>query len=241
MTQFRPDPIAHMTGALRDTALPREITPPGGGGKFTTGGQILPWAGNTMICHIDPLSDAHAALIDIQHALKAGPSAGSFAFLPPSSLHMTVFQGISGPGSEEGNWPAGVPAGTDRDTVSSILLSRLDGIDLPATRRIRALDIFAGHSMTVDGVGADEDGLRDTRRRLKAATGMSQAGFDTYTFHITLAYQLRWLSETEAQGIEALTASIFAEHGPRLQAIDLGRVEFCNFEDMFHFEPLRHL
>lgn len=241
MTHYRPDPIQHLTGQLSDSPLPPAISPTPRSGKFTPDGQMQPWKGNTWICHIDPQGDAHAALVEIINGLRAGPLAPCFAFLPETSLHMTVFQGISGPDAAHGDWPSGVPAGTGRDDVSAILLDRIKTLDLPATRKVGAIEIFAGHSMTMDGLGADEEGLRETRRRIRTATGMSQSGFEDYTFHISLAYQLRWLSVAEAEDLVALSQQLFARHGERLRSITLGRVEFCNFEDMGHFSTVRYL
>ncbi|MHA7869780.1 MAG: hypothetical protein ACX93U_20030 [Salipiger thiooxidans] len=52
---------------------------------------------------------------------------------------------------------------------------------------------------------------------------------------------MRWLGEDEAREVIALSEALFAENGPRLQDIRLGRIEFCNFEQMHHFEPLHRL
>lgn len=218
MPTFRPEPLPYLTGRRHGAgAMPPGISSPGSGGKLTAEGLLLICPGNTMICHIDPESDAHAALVDIQEGLKAGPHAGCFTFLPAASLHMTVFR------------------------VTRVLLDRLDGIELPESRRIRATEVFCGHSMAVDGVGTDELGLRDTRAQMREATGIDPAGVERYTFHITLAYLLRWLGEDEAREVIALSEALFAENGPRLQDIRLGRIEFCNFEHMHHFEPLHRL
>lgn len=241
MTQFRPDPIAYLTGQLNDTPVPPGVSDGPIGRKFLPDGTLQIWPGNTMLCHVDRDSDAHAALVEIKRGLQNGPLAEAFSFLPDESLHMTVFQGVSGPNASQFDWPEDVDPATPRDAVSDILLDRLDGIALPASRRVRALNLFAGHSMTIDGVGADEQGLRDTRDKLRAATRLSSQGFDTYTFHISMAYLLRWLSLDEARAVGDLSEALFAEHGPRLQDIHLGRVEFCTFEHMHHFEPLRYL
>lgn len=242
MPTFRPDPHDHLTGRVHPgLPLPPGISDPGKGGKFTPEGRLLIWPGNTMICHIDPESDAHAALVEIQQGLKAGPHAASFTFLPAESLHMTVFQGISGPFANRFDWPEGVDKEATRNQVTRVLKDRLDGIGLPQARRIRALEIFAGHSVTVDGIGPDEQGLRDTRATLREVTGIDPEGYETYTFHISLAYLLHWLTDDAAREVVALSDALFAEHGPRLQDIRLGPIELCSFEHMHHFEPLRHL
>lgn len=235
MMPTRPDPFETLTRG--DAAHPPGVgtAPPV---KFAPDGAVQPFAGNTILCHIDPASDAHAALAELQNALKAGPLAGAFAFLPPSSLHMTVFEGIA----PVGPWPEGVPASTPRNDVSRTLEARLDGLTLPQGARIAASNLHAAHSVTVAGAdAAEEAALRRTRSLLREATGIRPAGFDDYVFHITLAYRLRWFAQDEARDLLARSDAAFQEAALRLSSIALGPPEFCDFETMHHFEPRRLL
>ena len=117
MAVFRPDPLRFLTGADSETTRPRAITEPGKGGKFTPSGAVLPFPGNTVICHIDPNSDAHAALCEMQEDIRQSSFGALFTYLPPSSLHMTVFQGIS---PDETQWPDGIAEGASRDEVTEV-------------------------------------------------------------------------------------------------------------------------
>ena len=62
--------------------------------KFDDHGRVRATPGLTTLCHIDQESAGFAALVQAQQALRAGPHAGAFAFLPQDSLHMTVFDGV---------------------------------------------------------------------------------------------------------------------------------------------------
>lgn len=242
MKPSRPDAIAHLTGRLYDKPRPSGISLPGGGGKFYSDGSVQLWPGNTFICHIDPTSPEFEAIRALQEEIKRSSFNRFFTFLPPSSFHMTVFQGVS-PGTMPGNgWPEGVAWPQERNRVTAELLRRLEGVDLPESRTIHLVDLFAAHSLTVEGATeADEDELRQTRRVLREVTGIPQSDFDSYVFHISLAYLIDWVSEPLAREMVDFSREVSERYRAPLSAIRLGPVEFCEFETMHHFEPRRLL
>ncbi|WP_170975687.1 DUF1868 domain-containing protein [Rhizobium sp. FY34] len=242
MTPTRPDAVAHLTGKLSDQPRPGGISLPGGGGKFHSDGSVQHWPGNTFICHIDRGSRAFEAIRALQEEIKRSQFNRFFTFLPPSSFHMTVFQGIS-PATRPGEgWPDGIAWPMERDTVSAEILNRIEHVKLSQTHRIRVIDLFAAHSLTVAGATEpEEDALRAERRVLGGATRMPQADFDSYVFHISLAYQIDWVSEPLAREIVAYSAQLSDHYRPLIGEITLGPVEFCRFDTMHHFEPLREL
>ncbi len=238
MIPERPDPIAFLTGRLSDTPVPNSVLPIGPGAKFAPDGRVLPWPGNTFICHIAPESAQHRALSQIQTGLKASAFARYFSYLPASSFHMTLFQGISN-GTD---WPAGIPPEATLDAATDQLIQRLDGITLPRDVTARAHGLYGGFGLTLSGASAaDEAKLRDTRRALRDATGIQPENFDGYIFHITLSYLLRWLTDAQAAEVVTLSDALFAEFGAPLREIRLGTPEFCRFENMHHFQPILHL
>ena len=231
--------MAYLIGALTATLQPPGISAPGDGGKFTPDGTVLPWPGNTIICHIDPASPAHRELVALQDALRAGPHAHRFTFLPPASFHMTMFQCLSGPRASEGDWPDGVPKTASRDNVTGILADRLRSVRIPTRHRIRPLEVLAGFSLAVAGAdAAEEASLRRTRETLRDATGIRSEGFETYGFHITLAYLLAWLDPGAARAVAALSETLTARFLAAVPEIVLGPLELCNFETMHRFDPV---
>ena len=98
----RPDPVATLTGSLSDRPFPKAICMPGYGGKFDTRGNVLPWPGNTFVCHIDRVSAAFTALVDMQDRVK---KQRVWALLHLSSAQELSYDGLSGMVAvSEGGW-----------------------------------------------------------------------------------------------------------------------------------------
>ncbi len=229
--------LRYLTGA--GSALPR---PSAVGEKFTETGAVLSFAGNTFICHIPPDGAAHAALTHAQARLQAGPLAGAFTFLPPSSFHMTVFEGICDAHRHDDRWPQDVDPALSVDAVSAQFLPQVQGLPLPVASMVRAHGIFGGFSVSLTGATPAEDAaLRAARDTLAAATGIHRANHDAYEFHITLAYLIRWLTADEAAQVMDLAADVHADLLLAAPGIALAGVEFCRFDDMHAFPLLERL
>ena len=242
MDPIRPDQVEYLTGRHSGRLRPSGIALLGEGGKFTPDGAVQRWPGNTFVCHVDPRSRAHMLMRELQEEIRKSAFGRFFTFLPAPSFHMTVLQGCS-PDTRPGHeLPKDPYDGLGRDDVTRAMLARLEGCSLPKGFRIKVRNLFAGHSLTVSGANpAEENAIRQARRELSDRTGLRFADFETYILHITLSYLLEWLSDSTAREL----AEFSIEAGDRLAAkigdIDLGPVEFCNFETMHHFEPVRIL
>lgn len=226
----------YLTGALEAGPYPASITR-----KFTAQGQVLPTPGNTTLCHVDPASPAHGHLTAAQAALMSGPHADAFAFLPPASFHMTIFEGVIDYTRTRARWPEPLPLNASVDAVTALFDQRLRGLELAQSFDVRPVELFAGFSVTMDGIDAAATRLlRDTRDQLRDATGLRRPDHDSYRFHITLGYLLRWLTAAEARDTLALAADVGARLITDMPRLTLGPVEFCSFETMHHFAP-RHV
>lgn len=238
----RPDPIASLTGKLYNHPHPKGISDPGGGGKFDPKGHVQTWPGNTFICHVKRPSPEHEALTFMQDRIKQSPFARYFTFLPPTSFHMTVFQGWSPFLQAAGVWPEGLALDQTLDQTTAELCDKLGGLELPARFRVRPDGLFALHSLTMRGADSQQEKLlRKTRTTLRDNTEIPAKNFDSYIFHITLAYQLSWVDEASARDIVAFSDDLGADFERQVPQIDLGPCELCDFEDMHHFEPVMYL
>ena len=242
MAQMRPNAIDFLTGRLSDRARPPGIEPPNGGGKFTPDGAVQIWPGNTFICHIDRVSTAYEAIRELQEEVKKSVFNRFFTFLPPPSFHMTVYQGLA-PGMSAGlGWPPDLPEELKRDEITAELLNRLAPLELPKSYRVKVEGLFCGYSLTMVGADADEEAaLRETRVDLRDATGIQFADFNEYVFHITMAYLVDWLSDKTAHDLVEFSDELENRFRNVIGTIELGAVEFCNFESMHHFEPVMTL
>jgi hypothetical protein len=233
--------VAALTGRRAGTPHPFSVTAADGGGKFTPEGAPLRYPGNTFLCHVDRASAAFAALTEMQRQMMASPWASHFAFLPPASFHMTVFRGVAGnPLAFEG-WPDYLPTGTSLGGVTRAFLARLDGQPGASGVRVRADRCDLGTSIAVVPQDpASGRALADVRDVLRRATGLDREDHESYVFHVSLAYLVRWLDEVSAHAyLDALDA-VFAAHRAALDGIELGPVEVCEFETMLAFRPVAH-
>jgi hypothetical protein len=237
-----------MTAPDRDTLARHVLTGTHAGGdapravgqKFSADGQVLPFPGNTLICHI-PQGAAFDALVVAQNRLRALPDGEAFAWLPPSSFHMTVFEGVVTAERTPADWPQGVPPGMPLAEVTELFLSRLHGVALPRFA-IRPMAIFGGFSVSVLGAtDADTASLWHARRTLQDVTDIVRPDFAAYQFHITLGYPLRWLDNAAAQRTVRAATEIAADLAVAMGVLQLGPVEFCTFADMHRFDPLLEL
>ena len=225
-----------LTGAVTAGPAPASV-----GQKFTATGAVMPYAGNTFICHIPP-GPAHEALTATAAHLRAAAPAGAYVFLPPASYHMTVFEGVTDRDRTGGRWPDDLDPALPVEAVTESFLPRLSGLDLPRATRIRPTGIFAGTTVQVTGASeADETTLRTARQTLRTATGIRRPDFADYRFHITLAYLLRWLTPAEAAAMADLSAILARDLAALHPRIALDGIEFCRFADMHAFPCIARL
>jgi hypothetical protein len=235
-TVMRAASIAYLIGEGAQGPAPVAV-----GQKFSSDGQVLAYPGNTFICHIPP-GPAHRALTAAVQRLQDGLCAPAFAFLPPSSYHMTIFEGVTDKDRSDGRWPEGIDAASKVDAVTAAFLQVIGKLELPTAVTIRPTGLFGGFSVRVEGATmADQATLRRARESLREATGICRPNFDDYTFHITLAYLLRWLTQNEAETVMLLSDEVAEGLLADAPLIPLGGVEFCSFADMNVFPLIARL
>lgn len=220
------------------TPHPEDVTVPGAGGKFDPDGNVLPFPGNTFLCHLDRTSTAYQAVAELRDALLSLPSAGYFTFLPAPSLHMTVFCGISGTPLGSDGWPADVPPGATLDAITARFRRRLDGVNLPERVHVTAQRLDTGRAIAFAPADArSRDDLRTIRSTLRDVTGLHRPDQESYEFHMSLGYLKRFMPHAEAEEhLDAIDA-IFEASKPHLSRVSFGPVEYCTFENMLSFTP----
>lgn len=218
------------------------------GRKFAADGRVLPFAGNTIICHLPQQgehSDAFDALLDIYRALPGEGWARKMTALPPSSWHMTIFGGANDKERRYPLWPAGLPLDLPMAECDRILGERLRGFSLGADAppyRMRVNPEAPPASETpltmrlLPADGDTETRLRRLRDRLSALLGIRAPDQDSYRFHITLGYQIAALTPQEDAAWRQALARWKAEVTRRVPVITLGAPEYCVLADMFAFK-----
>lgn len=227
----------YLTGALTGEARPDAV-----GRKFTPDGAPLSCPGFTTVCHVEPASDAFLALVQAQEALKAGPLAQAFTFMPPDSLHMTIFEGVIDYSRSSERWPRHLPLDATIEHCADDAKTRLTAAQHNAAFKARPTGIFAGFSVSMAGAtDQQEAALRETRNHLRDTLNLHRQDHDAYQFHITLAYLLRWLNAAEAQHVIALSLAVGERLCQHLPEVTLGPIELCSFETMHRFDRIMYL
>ncbi|KIX92451.1 uncharacterized protein Z520_11771 [Fonsecaea multimorphosa CBS 102226] len=218
--------------------LPRLEYPVSIGRKFDADGKVLPFPGNTIICHLSPDHALYRATLGLHDALESHKLASLYTLLPPESWHMTVFEGVTDQTRKPHAWPADLPLDAPLDRCTDLFKEKLKGFDFDSEPPFQLTVV--GYDPLIDGIAltvvpasaADEARLRGLRDRLSELLQLRHPTHDWYSFHISLAYILRRLDNQQHQELR----DFLEEYRPKLPLhFELGAPEFCTFEDMFAF------
>lgn len=222
------------------------------GRKFRADGRVRTFRGNTIVCHLPQQGDGSAcfnALLDIYRDLPVAAFASHMTALPPSSYHMTVFDGSNETARIAGVWPPGLSLDSPIEACNQAFVRRLEGfrLDYPLPIRMR-VDLenleFAGNALAIPLTPIDEDEnrrLRGLRDQLSAVTGIRSPRHDQYRFHITLAYILWELSPLQVEAVRRSMRDWGHAVAAASPVIELPMPEICTFKDMFAFNRVRYL
>ncbi|MEO1732214.1 MAG: DUF1868 domain-containing protein, partial [Pseudomonadota bacterium] len=216
----------------RHSAAPSRL-----GQRYSAAG-FLPEAGNTVVCHLDPDSASYAAVVDARARIMALPAAQSFLFTPIDSLHMTVFEGAIETRRTPDAWPADMDRDLPIDAVTDALIPRFESFEPPPRFSVR-ISGLAPTGLALEGATpADVGAMWAWRSALTVPFGYRHDTHDAYRFHMTFAYPVAWLPDTQLDiWVEAL-AQILAELQAAAPILHLRRPAFCKFADMTRFDEL---
>ncbi|KAJ1566736.1 hypothetical protein HK405_008625 [Cladochytrium tenue] len=269
-TEILPASAAGPAGSQRTPGAPTKEV----GRKFTADGGFRRFPGNTFIFPLPAASPLRAPLLALHAALGDAAAADggegglgqAITLLPPSSWHMTLFQGVldqergqparASDGGDGGTsstavgdgvlWPSDVAFDAPLADVTALFARKMAGFDMNTTMPVR---------MAV--AGRKKDGI--TLRLVPVADAASVADWSGDTGLRHLRDQLAELFAIRAPQHDAyefhLSLAYVVRHlsaeQRRLVAstidgyisampdtFELGPPEFCEFDDMSEFRPL---
>jgi hypothetical protein len=212
--------------------------------KFYPNGQPKHFAGNTIICHVQQEGALRDSLVQLNKALASSSYAKKLGILPQHSYHMTVFPGANDQDRETTGWPSYVPANAPIAECNRLVLERMRGFRLDCSLPLRMTvgleeTVTFGRAATLrlfPADAAEETKIRRLRDRLVEPYGFTDKGHDTYTFHISLAYELTRLTDGERRDYQAMLRTHVTALIAATPAIEFGNPEYCTFPDMFRFD-----
>jgi len=212
--------------------------------KFRPDGVARPFPGNTVICHLPQQCRFRDGAAALREALRTAPFANKLGLLPVESYHMTVFAGANSNDRTHSAWPGGIPIDAPIERCNAIMKERMENVCLegpfPLRVRIDAESTMRfGRACTLRMTGTDpaaEHVLRNLRNRLADAYRYRAPDHDTYTFHVTIAYQLTDMSPTEMAAYRAILRKATDNLLATTPVLELGLPEYCTFPDMYRFD-----
>ena len=168
----------------------------------------------------------------------------AFAYLPPASFHMTVFDLLCDQVRVEGCWSSAIALDAPLERTDELLAEMLERVVWPGAPRMRVTglgQLGGDHTLHLRLEPADEttaESLWTFREAVSRATGIRHPGHATYFFHVSLAYPLRELGEAEGRAYRRFEAEMNVRLSERLGAVELGEPCLARFEDMFEFTSL---
>lgn len=213
------------------------------GQRFDSAGRALSEPGNTVVAMLadGPFRERLRAIRARLEATEAGRTA--IAWLPESSWHMTLFDGVLLNEERAEYWPRGLPRVPDRAEVTLNHMRaaiRQHPIPQPPYRmRTTCLGGFATGGFGIrfeEADTAERSRLRAWRHAIAAAAGLShRPGHQAYVFHLTLGYMIAWPDQAAA---EAFDQAVARELASPLPPPDFLPGRLCVFADMTRFDPV---
>ena len=236
--------LLRLTLSLSDfKASPRPKYPPGVPNKFDPDGNVQHFPGNTIICHLSNSTELYSSLMVLYDRLTQDPLSHLYTLLPPSSWHMTVFEGVVDKKRKPGYWPSNLAMNASLEECTALYENELSSFDLQtdlpyhlSIAEFRPLE--DGISLHVEPHMADNTALRSLRERLADLLQIRHPDHNRYVFHLSIAYLLRHLTDDQKSELMGRLVDHFRDMP---KEFELGPPEFCRFENMFGFEPLLYL
>lgn len=184
-------------------------------------------------------------VLDLAHEDEHQPGTGAIAWPPPPPPGTETTRINTTPSQ-----PRALPLATTSLSESTRAFAEIlqpvgrqlaeEGLGPPYRMRVRGFDrAVVDVGLEVEGADAEEEGrLRRLRDRLADAVGFRAPDHGTYGFHITMAYLLRHVDGEEREELDRVFAGLLP--GVRME-FELGRAEFCTFEDMYAFRRVFYL
>lgn len=226
------------------TRMPRVLTEDptdtGPKGKFDDRGIARPFPGNTILCPLEPLTQAEP-MARVVSALRQHVPEGHIAWLPASSYHVTIFDCFVDSRRGPGDWPDWLPADITLDGCTQLIAQRLADFDLscePPLRLVVDARVTAPMwtAFPLRPVDAAELGrMRRLRDRLAEALGFRRPNHDAYQFHTSFGYYVQPLAPSERRAYAHHHLQAIRALGRVLPLIELGAPEFSTFETMLAY------
>ena len=207
--------------------------------KFDNKGNPISFPGCTIICKIPINTDLSNQIISFQKKIENFNPKKTYFYLPPSSFHMTLFDCCNFNTKNTNYWPSDIDPDMDYKDIAVELNRRIQNYIFPKEFNLKLKMFFGGYSIILEPYSEkDEKILRNCRDELSSLLKIKFENHQRYTFHITLAYILRELSEIEISNLIEFNKKLFLDFSKKFPKITFSKPEMCTFENMLEFKSV---
>lgn len=212
------------------------------GSKFNQDGSVRYYPGNTIISFIQHQSPVFDELVKIRSDLQKCPAGSCFTFLPDSSLHMTVFEGVCFDVRIPEFWFRFLPLDVSMDEADRFIEARFS--EVPAIRNVcmRTDGIVTGFGYGVSLMPDSPEDLfriREYRDALSESTGIRFPNHEEYRFHISLCYGINDPDERQNRVLDQFEKDAEAYIKTHPVRFEIASPSVTFFRNMFSFETVR--
>ncbi len=207
--------------------------------KFDDKGNPLSFPGCTIICNIPLNTDLSNQIISFQKNIEKFNPEKTYFYLPPSSFHMTLFDCCNLNTKNTNYWPSDIDPDMDYKDIAVELNKKIENYNFPKEFNFKLKTFFGGYSIILEPFsGKDEEIIRNCRDELSSLLKIKFENHQRYTFHITLAYILRELHETEIKKLIEFNKQLSSDFNKKIPKITFTKTEMCTFKDMLEYKSI---
>ena len=127
----------------------------------------------------------------------------------------------------------------DYKDIAVELNKKIENYNFPKQFNLKLKTFFGGYSIIlVPFSEKDEKILRNCRDELSSLLKIKFENHQRYTFHITLAYILRQLNETEIKNLIEFNKQLSSDFNKKFPKITFKKPEMYTFKDMLEFKSI---
>lgn len=212
------------------------------GRKFNEDGSVRFWPGNTMICLLDHDSLVFQRIKEIRDDFGRNKIGEYITLLPDESLHMTAIEGVVDGNRSPERWTTLLPCDTPLEKVDDLFQEKWK--DIPPLGRVEMVfhHIRVGTGLCVALRAKSEDDerrIRAWREIVSEKMGLRFPSFETYEFHISLAYGFRTPSDEAMENLEEMVKKYDEKFSLEKFGFIVPEPSMTYFDNMFFFSKER--
>lgn len=213
------------------------------GRKFNEDGSVRFFPGNTIISMVDHDAEIFRHLMHIRYIFEQEEIRKKYILLPPTSYHMTVIEGVCDQVRDKEYWTSNLPINCKLTEVDKYFEKQYKQVKTMKPVQMRAVSIKIndeGLAMNIiPDSEADEKELKRFRDEVSQKLGVKFPNHDNYTFHISLAYSWKTLSNEEIEQRKILIDKVNEYIRSNSISFMMPPPNLVFFENMFKFVPER--